>query len=113
MIDAVSEQLMQRVVDTHCDAVICAHSDFLDYVFFQSQAAISLRQRPLKMATIAHPQTNNRSLMYNRGDVQSWMSCHVQMIRRAADMLQERILSKKRLLGRFEQIILQRQTSGR
>lgn len=112
-VQAVSEKVMRRVCALEADGVICMQSDFLDYVLFQSDAGQAMRPANLKMATISNPQTNTRSLMYNRGNVQHWMSGHAQMIRQAADMLQERILSKKRLLGRFEQVMLHRQESGR
>lgn len=107
-LETISQRLIQDLLDTQADALICAHADFLDYVFFQSDAARLMQDMHLQIATIAHPQTNTRSLLYNRGPIQEWVSGHAQMIQLAADILQERILSKKRLTDRFEQVILYR-----
>ena len=107
-LETISEKLVDSVLRIKADALICAHADFLDYVFFQSNAAALLQGRNLQITTIAHPQTNTRSLLYNRHKIQEWMSGHAPMIQCAADMLQERILSKKKLVDRFEQITLER-----
>lgn len=111
-VQQISDSLIRQMVAQKFDALICPHVDFLDYVFFQSQAAEQLQDRNLHIATIANAQTNTRSLKYNQGNVQEWMSGHAQMIHNAANMLQERILSKKRLLGRFEQITLLRRQAN-